>query len=469
MIGKQGILDRAAEWQLRPDVVEKDYVLGWLLWGIGSEPAIRQHWVFKGGTCLKKCYIETYRFSEDLDFTVPEDGPLGPDDVLPILRAMLARVNQESGIDFAVEGPRLALRPGRRAAEGRVYYVGPRATPGPARVKLDLDAEERLFVEPEWRPIAHSYDDVLPDPATVRCYSYIEVFAEKLRAMAERGRPRDLYDIINLFRRSDLRPDPRELQSLLADKCGHKRLPVPTLASLLSSASQGELATEWENMLAHQLPQLPPFSAFWDELVTLFNWLQRVAEPKILPLPPVIGAPSAWTPAPTIRTWGTSAVEQLRFAAQNRLLVEFGYVDEKGRFSHRRAEPYSLRETTEGNVLVGVHDVNRDRWRFLRVDRIENLRISKESFEPRYDAQVGSAGVVLGPRATPLRRPKAAPRRSRARKGRRSLGPPRRIIQCPVCEKRFYRDKYDTRLREHKAPGGWKCSGRTGIYLGMTN
>jgi predicted nucleotidyltransferase component of viral defense system len=107
VIGKQDILDRAAEWQLRPDVVEKDYVLGWLLWAIGSEPAIREHWVFKGGTCLKKCYIETYRFSEDLDFTVLEDGPLGPDDVLPILRAMLARVNQESGIDFAVEGPRL--------------------------------------------------------------------------------------------------------------------------------------------------------------------------------------------------------------------------------------------------------------------------------------------------------------------------------------------------------------------------
>jgi hypothetical protein len=31
MIRKQDILDRAREWQLRPDIVEKDYVLGWLL------------------------------------------------------------------------------------------------------------------------------------------------------------------------------------------------------------------------------------------------------------------------------------------------------------------------------------------------------------------------------------------------------------------------------------------------------
>ncbi len=38
----------------------------------------RRPWVFKGGTCLKKCYIETYRFSEDLDFTVLPGGPFRP-------------------------------------------------------------------------------------------------------------------------------------------------------------------------------------------------------------------------------------------------------------------------------------------------------------------------------------------------------------------------------------------------------
>lgn len=38
--------------------------------GIGEHAATRDTWVFKGGTCLKKCFFETYRFSEDLDFTV---------------------------------------------------------------------------------------------------------------------------------------------------------------------------------------------------------------------------------------------------------------------------------------------------------------------------------------------------------------------------------------------------------------
>jgi hypothetical protein len=36
MIRKQDILDRAREWQLRPEIVEKDYILGWLLAGLAS-------------------------------------------------------------------------------------------------------------------------------------------------------------------------------------------------------------------------------------------------------------------------------------------------------------------------------------------------------------------------------------------------------------------------------------------------
>lgn len=76
MIPRAALQVRAKEWGLAEEVVEKDYVLGWLLWGIGTQPALRDQWVFKGGTCLKKCFVETYRFSEDLDFTVREGGPL---------------------------------------------------------------------------------------------------------------------------------------------------------------------------------------------------------------------------------------------------------------------------------------------------------------------------------------------------------------------------------------------------------
>ena len=45
----------------------------------------------KGGTCLKKFYIETYSFSEDLDFTVLEDGPIEQGEVLEAISRVLDR------------------------------------------------------------------------------------------------------------------------------------------------------------------------------------------------------------------------------------------------------------------------------------------------------------------------------------------------------------------------------------------
>jgi predicted nucleotidyltransferase component of viral defense system len=69
MILKQEIQRIAREKKLGIDIIEKDYIIDWVLAGINSHPLTKSTWVFKGGTCLKKCYFETYRYSEDLDFT----------------------------------------------------------------------------------------------------------------------------------------------------------------------------------------------------------------------------------------------------------------------------------------------------------------------------------------------------------------------------------------------------------------
>jgi hypothetical protein len=168
VITRADIDDRVRLWGLREDVVEKDYVLGWVLWGIGTDPLLHRSWVFKGGTCLKKCYIETYRFSEDLDFTVLEDGPIGQAEVLEAISSVLDRVNQESGVDFALAPPVYLSRPLGRSAEVRVYYRGPRNTPGPARIKFDLTMDEKVVCPPVLRPVSHDYPDALPPPGQVR-------------------------------------------------------------------------------------------------------------------------------------------------------------------------------------------------------------------------------------------------------------------------------------------------------------
>jgi predicted DNA-binding transcriptional regulator YafY len=164
-------------------------------------------------------------------------------------------------------------------------------------------------------------------------------------------------------------------------------------------------------MLAHQLLQLPPFAGLWRELRNLFEWLEGVVEPAVLGsvLTHAAGL-TAWTPPPTIRTWGGAPVESLRFAAQNRLIVEFDYVDERGRFSHRRVEPYSLNQTADGNIIISVFDLVRNARHSFRVDRIQSPLISNETFEPRFATEVGLAKLSINAPASTVR---ARPKRRR--------------------------------------------------------
>ncbi len=49
-------------------IAEKDYFLA-LVMQIISKASLGKNLVFKGGTAIHHCYLEQYRFSEDLDFS----------------------------------------------------------------------------------------------------------------------------------------------------------------------------------------------------------------------------------------------------------------------------------------------------------------------------------------------------------------------------------------------------------------
>ena len=450
MIGRPDIDDRVRAWGLREDIVEKDYVLGWVLWGIGADPLLGRTWVFKGGTCLKKCYIETYRFSEDLDFTVIDDGPIAPEEVVAAVERVLDRVSQESGIDFASRPPYCRSRPSGESAEGRLYYRGPRNAPGPARIKLDLTKDEVVVRPPVLRSISHDYPDALPEPAQVRCYSFDEVFAEKLRALAERSRPRDLYDIVNLFRRPDFRPYAALVMETLDLKCSSKGIPVPSLESIRTSPMVDELEAEWANMLDHQLRALPDFGHFWSELPRVFAWLSGVDSAKPVPL---AEDEDLWTPPPTFWTTGLgNRLEPVRFAAVNHLLVDLGY---HGR--NRLIEPYSLRQSRAGNILLHALRAQSGEHRAYRLDRIESARVTTQPFTPRFAVEFPESGAIPAP---PSARRLTGPNWSGGRSGARS-SEARYVVHCPMCGKSFRRRRPGSRLRRHKDPSGdWYCPAR---------
>ncbi len=396
MIQHSEIKNLESEWSLREDVIEKDYVIGWLLWGIGSHARLRDSWVFKGGTCLKKCYFETYRFSEDLDFTVLPQGPFKPKDVLPILDEVVARIHEASGIDFTIRPRRMKLRPGGNSSEGRVYYRGPRQAPSPGLVKLDLSADEKLVRPPVLRSIAHAYTDDLPGDGSVTCYSFEELFAEKIRALGERTRPRDLYDVINLYRHSDLRNEPRLVMGALRQKCVGKGVALPSYDGIVTSPTYPEMESEWENMLAHQLPNLPPRGLYVEALKEFFDWLEERVAPRIRPaIAAADGEDTSWTQPATVHAWGEGIpLEPIRFAGANYLCVGIDYRKEDGQRIHRTVEPYSLRRTLDGEIILHTFDRNRNAHRTFRINRVLGITITSTPFTPRYQVEFAQVKTI---------------------------------------------------------------------------
>lgn len=486
MIGRDEVLELAREFQLTANVVEKDYALGWMLAGIANHPALRDSWVFKGGTCLKKCYFETYRFSEDLDFTLRDPAHLDQAFLDATFAEIAEWVLETAGLELPADARRFEIyenNRGHSAGEGRLGYRGPLGRGGdPPRIKLDLASDELLALEPVRRPVHHPYSDAPAAGIHALCYAFEEVYAEKVRALAERQRPRDLYDVIHLHRRDDLTPDRAVVRATLQRKCEFKGIGVPTFATLQDRPERQAIETEWQQMLAHQLPSCPPFAQFWAELPAVFAWLAEE-----LPAPPAaaavrrapmaaiaVAAPGeevdeTWrAPAMAVR-WGYQApLEVIRFAASNHLCVELGYQG-----STRLIEPYSLRRSKAGNVLLYAVRADNGQVRAYRVDRIQSARVSDRPFTPRYRVEISGGGQTL---AMPvISRPSTPGARIRATSPRRraapyvGIGALKHKFECPVCHKTFTRKEYDASLNEHKNRNGMPCFGRFGIYRGMVN
>lgn len=229
-------------------VIEKDYVLSWLLVAL-AESELRQGLAFKGGTALKRCYYPDYRFSEDLDFTLCAD--LAHDDLANAFSGLFPRLSRRVGLTLTLS-----------RAEQNVFgsstllvnYVGPlQARLSSRHLKVDVTRGERLVYPLSERPLQAPYSD-FPAGVVMPTYPLEEILTEKLCALMGRTEPRDLYDVYCLFEFDDA--DLSLLAGSFAAKCRHKGHDPTQLGVVLASKT---LTFEklWMPRLAVQVVQLP--------------------------------------------------------------------------------------------------------------------------------------------------------------------------------------------------------------------
>ena len=241
---------------VEPRIMELDYALGWALRGIAGHSDLARRLVFKGGTCLRKCYFPDYRFSVDLDFT--STRWFGWDEFGQALTEAFADAQEASGIDFGARSPRLRIiddEYGRESLRFTVYWRGPHATGGTAPgLRIDITRNEVLAFAPVSRPLFHPFSDADDlGEIRLRCYALEEVMAEKVRAVLGQriyAVSRDLYDIHSLLEHVD----ERQVQASLPRKLDARKVDPEAIHLGRLTERKDEFRADWARNLAVLLP-----------------------------------------------------------------------------------------------------------------------------------------------------------------------------------------------------------------------
>ena len=137
----------------------------------------------------------------------------------------------------------------------------------------------------------------------------------------------------------------------------------------------------------------------------------------------------------------------------------------------RRVEPYALafkrrrdgvaREYFYAWDLSGGRSGQTGIKSFIS-EKVQSVQITEQSFTPRFPIELAkSGGYFRSPHfATPAFHA-STPKRSASFSSSGIFY----TVECPYCGKRFKRNKFDTRLNEHKDRYGNRCYGRVGTIV----
>lgn len=262
--------------------IDKDWALGHFIDAIYSIPRCQDSLIFKGGTCLKKCYFPDYRFSEDLDFT-----SIDPKFELDrkMVKAITALVTERAEMPVHLHQLKeLRHKDSRTGYAAIIKFWGadhPRnqAPPPPDRwqtsIKIEIILYEEMIFPQQNRKVHHEYSDqLLAASQSIPCYSLQEVLAEKFRALIQRSytAPRDFYDIWYLSQHvKDL--DWNQIADAFHQKMKFKGLEFTGIDQMINEENDKRLQAAWKNSLAHQIPGngLPEFEKIRESIEHLLN------------------------------------------------------------------------------------------------------------------------------------------------------------------------------------------------------
>ncbi len=246
MIDKRELLEKARERNLTLGIIEKDYVLGWILFGLINIKGL----IFKGGTALSKIYLpEMCRLSEDLDFVYL-------DDFTNITRAI------DSVFESIEKRSRIVLRLKSKYENPDYLQLKIQYDAVLARnwVKVDVTREAPID-RVRLKHLKRIYSDY-PD-FKIKVESIEEIAAQKIRSLVERKKCRDFFDVWQLMK---IELNQEKLLTLLEQKFYYKGLEFADSSQLFPDDLSETLKNYWRRELGRLVYPVPDMEKTISEL-----------------------------------------------------------------------------------------------------------------------------------------------------------------------------------------------------------
>lgn len=195
---------------LHVDVIKKDLMLSYIL----QDLCDLDNLVFKGGTCLSKCYLKYHRLSEDLDFNLELQGFESKTRFKREVRnyfknvflLKLQKIADDYNFDFdykefSEDGRRYCpVKSGDDIFVFHIYSNKNEKNP----IKIEINISEKRIYDTLVKDIINLDDQskYLTYPlrkSSLKCYSLDEIILEKIRAILTRQEGIHERDIFDLF------------------------------------------------------------------------------------------------------------------------------------------------------------------------------------------------------------------------------------------------------------------------------
>lgn len=221
-------------------MVEQDLLISRALLTIYSDSFLQQELAFRGGTALHKIYLRPQpRYSEDIDLVQIHAGGIKP--IMDHLRDALSFLGE----------PKTKCTP---MSNKLIFRVEPEDSAiSTIRIKLEINCREHFHVFP-WNPITYEVKSSwFSGKCVITTYQLDELLGTKLRALYQRRKGRDLFDLYTALQHGVY-----NRESILTSFCRYMKASAGSIPSRKEFILNMEEKMQSPDFLADTVPILLP-------------------------------------------------------------------------------------------------------------------------------------------------------------------------------------------------------------------